>query len=87
MAHLSFIIPFAVAFVGLMTFTVLLVKLLGDAIFDAMAKKSGEKFGAKVKHEEDVVGTRTAGQVSKKARLELSAVEQKPLQCARELPQ
>ena len=85
MWHLNFIIPFVMAFVGLIALTVLLVNLLCDAILDGTAKKGGNQLVAEVVREEDVVGTRMAGQASPKSLLELPGVGQKALQCAGEL--
>jgi len=87
MWQLNFIMPFAVAFIGLVHLTLFLVNHLCDAIVDGTAKKASEKISAEVLREEDVVGTSTANKVLPKALTELSAVEQKVLQCASELAQ
>lgn len=85
MWYLNFIIPFAVAFIGLLALTVFLVNLLCDAIVDGTTKKDSVKLGAEFVLEENVVGAKSASEVSPKALLELSAVEQNAPQCAGEL--
>ena len=87
MWHLNFIIPFAVAFVGLMAPTVLLVKLLSDAIVDGTAKNGGKKPGAEVALQEGVAGTKPGNADSPKSLLELPGVARKAPQCAGELVQ
>ncbi len=82
MWHLNFIIPLAVAFIGLVALTAFIFNLLCDAIVDGTVKKGNENIVEEVGAGQSVASAKAVSEASPQITQELFTVEHKALQCA-----